>query len=124
MAFDLDFNLSFRDLSMAEVLIDHIARETENVIDENLSLLGKMDINIDVIKQASMMIVKATNDYAESFTEEMKRINAGIDEKKSEILKTEQDFSNYDEALSEARKVANIDAKAITKASKRAPLRL
>ena len=115
-----EYVISFKDMAMMEVHLDFMAREAQNAVDASIEAIGKMKIEIDSIKQPTLLVMQKVDEFAESIKTEFNRIKTALDEKKAELVKTEQDFSSYDQALAEARALAESDLKAETAQYKKA----
>lgn len=120
MSMGHEFIISFKDLAIAEVHLDFLIRETQNAVDASVETIGKMKIEIDSIKQPTLQVISKMDEFAESMKSEFSRIKVALEEKKAELLKTEQDFSDYDVAMAEARRLAETDLKAETQQFKKA----
>lgn len=109
-----EFNVSMKDLAIAEVHLDFLSREARNSVDNAVEAMSKMRIEIDSIKQPNLQTMAKVNEFTEVMDVEFKRIKDGIEAKKAEILKTEQDYSAYDAAIAEAKNMVEQDLKAAT----------
>lgn len=110
-----EYNLSFRDIAMAEVHLKHGVREVKIGIDEVEGELTKMDVTLESIREPNRKVIKEVQEYGENFSAEMNRVIAGLDAMKAAILKSEADHSAYDEVLAEIRKTAQQDLKEVTR---------
>lgn len=115
-----EFQISFKDLAIAEVHLDYLARETQSAVDTAVQSVGKMKIEIDSIKQPTIIVLGKVDEFSNGIKKEFGRIKEALEAKKQELLKTEQDFSDYDAAMVEAKSLIEQDLAVASKQYKKA----
>lgn len=111
---NLEFNLKSTDLAAVEVLQMSALKSLMSTLEENKSIIAKMDIQVDAIKVPTLEILKRIEEMTDNIQGESARWSTMIEDKKQEIIKSEQDHSAYEEAMVSAKALATQDMQSAT----------
>lgn len=115
-----EFDLSVKDLAVVEVLQQVVKKSFNEGFDEIERVVKSIDIDVDAIKVPLMEITKNLHEVGENVNADLRQWQDALDAKKAEVVKSEQDFTNYEGALAEAKGNVNEDLQALTVSAARA----
>lgn len=106
---NLEFNVAAKDLAVVEVL-QQVAKKTfVEGFDSIHEELKGIDIEVEAIKQPLNMVTKKLQEVGENINGDIEIWGQRLEDKKAEILKSEEDFTEYEGALALANANVNED---------------